>query len=199
MSDFFTELGKAASRHLAQNIDRGQLADMQRSALSNHISGPMARDSLPLDMAKDPPMTPNMKRILAHDSADLPIGTTDYNREPNGSQDPTNGGHGGSAEQCLGIVQQLIDGFDDPDEQSQFLEGLSNMVSGDEDMNGGRVNVPTNGDRRPARDQIVAANQGALDRRRRPAQDSNVMALNSSNFNKRWGALTKNITVMGRR
>ena len=166
--------------------------------------------------------------LLARDQADMPPrGSTSptsfdqgYNPQLPNDQDP--GNVQCSAQECLLFVQTLINGFDDPDEKAQFIEGLSNIISSDGDLeithhtngngngNGGRSNVPPYGDRsrRTSRDQgLPNNNMGSLDRsprsgqrgardQRRPGMDSNIQALNTAGFLRRF-PMAANIRFSG--
>jgi hypothetical protein len=187
MTDFFHELGKAAARQLAQNIDAGRLGELQRSALDNHTTGPMARDSMPTGLgARSYATGPR----YSNGDNDMP-----NNLAPRGGydQDPdNNGGAPVDAQSCLQMVHNCLMGLanaGNTDEVDSLVSGLMDLLQGegpsmDEDNgNNGSLTLVhrpnggnNNGDRRPARDGLPNNNQGALDRQRsRPRARDNAM------------------------
>jgi hypothetical protein len=217
-SDFFHELGKAAARQLAQNIDAGKLAKLQSDALSTHIAGPMARDAMPTGLGSRSmatgPRYDNNPNGDTHVPNMSPRGQN-YDQDPN--DDPSTGGQL-TAAWCLAQVQKCLEGLSaNPQELDSFVEGLQNILEGegqdeDPDNNGKNGSLTlihrpnggnNNGDRRMSRDQVVAKNAGALDAAMRiripgmamdrmPRPSPSVQSARATSFNKRWGDLVGN-------
>jgi hypothetical protein len=131
---------------------------------------------------------PNRHPMLARDqSMPQPAGMT-YNQDQDPSAAPISGSD------CLQFVQLCLAKLVGPD-RDQFLSGLVDLISPEE---GGMDNTleiihrpngnGTNGN------GLRSNNQGALDRnrrngardQRRPAQDSAIRSLQTSNFARRW-------------
>jgi hypothetical protein len=206
--NFFTNLGQSICRDpTLRQYFRGTIGE----TLNRHLQPPPGAQDAAF---KEKTMTPNMRRILARDqsfsgASGAPVHSraTDQSMPPRGSTSPTNfdqddpNGNPCTAEECLTFVQMLINGFTDPDEKQQFIEGLSNIVTGSGYGTLQITHMPNgngrngNGDRRPAKDGVVGKNAGALDRNRRPAQDAAIRSLNSSNFARRWGSTTTAMSI----
>jgi hypothetical protein len=151
---------------------------------------------------------------MAHDQAGNPmrqgalprtaLGGTSYNTTYNQGedQDPDdpNGAPGGThdlnAESALDIVKKILGGFTDPDEQAQFVNGLSDMLQSDNGDGTLQITHMPDGNgndramrsgRRGARDAVVPsrppgqAQDAALARQQR--------SRNSTSFLRRWGNL----------
>lgn len=205
------------------NVNLGSIAANYKSAFPNSTHQDRADFLLDTITALSPPppkaQDAAMNRrhpLLSRDQAEMP---------PRGSSDPSDDPIQCSAEECLSFVRTLINGFTDQDEKAQFVEGLNNIISsdgelqithlpdnnnqngnGDQSFPNGSANMPQYGSdrsrrvtRRVSRDQLPSNNQGALDRRRRPAQDSNIQALNHQSFMRRFpGAATVKFSGTGR-
>jgi hypothetical protein len=162
------------------------------------------RDVMKTLFAKEPDMyNTNRHPMLAHDQSSMPVrGGQSYSAV---DQDP------GSAEisgtDCLQFVRLCLAKLSGPDRED-FLMGLTDLVSTEDPNAGGQDGTLElrhgNGN---GRNGVPKNNQGALDRtksgrrpardNRRPAQDSALRGLQTSNFNKRWGHLTENIRFGG--
>jgi hypothetical protein len=163
-SDFFSELGKATARQLAQTLDHRRARANADRLLSDHLGQPMARDQ-------------NLD----------PRGSQNY---PADQDDPneTNGAQMLDAEACLHLVMKCISGLRD-EEKDKFVEGLSNLLQSDGSGMDGSLNrrsqQPKYGDT-----GFLTANQGALDRRsgnrRPPAQDAAIRSLQTKSFARRF-------------
>jgi hypothetical protein len=176
--NYFTKLGMQVSRWLAD--------DTLRQHLGN---GPMAHDAMPSAMRPRGPRQ-NYDQAISGGSA-MPM-SNNYDQDPN---EPNGGqGHGATAEQCLAHVAQIMDGFDDDEQRSMFIEGLSNLVSSDGELEiTHRPDDNGNGPRQ--RNGQGRANMPSYDRR--PAQDRALASRNSASYQRRWGHLTGNISFSG--
>jgi hypothetical protein len=104
-------------------------------------------------------------------------------QDPDPDQEPGQGLI--SPDDLLQMIQLCLQKLTGADRQ-EFAEGLARLI----DTETG------------AEDRVVASNRQALDRSRRnganrPAQDAAIQNLNHSNFQRRWGNLTKNISYHG--
>ena len=136
------------------------------------------------DTRSDPMLT-TLQRRLARD-ADLPS-VSGIKGDPKtmvkDQDDPAATGSAPSAEECLQFVQMCMQGLQG-DELQAFLSGLSALIS--------------HGAGAPAGDDAPNNNLQVMDRKRaardrRPAQDSNVRALNHKSFLSRHSYLNVDV------
>jgi hypothetical protein len=185
-SSFFESLGKRVASELSApsgsypiaSPGRARLGGIMRTTLDAHLNPPPGA----MDQALQRRSLPQGPRYGDQGGMEpRGAGYEEYDNM-NGDQDPDNGGAPMDAQTCLTLIQSCIAGLTDPDEKSQLIEGLQNLLQSDGQDNGIRANNKGALDRGRRRNGARDNRPGAMDR----AISPEVRALNSASFLRRF-------------